>query len=71
MQEQPFPPCHECGGTRFFVRRSNVAIPVTVWNGATFYACVCLACGYTTLRPYPDDLNRLRKAAEKGNAIQF
>ncbi|GHO90325.1 hypothetical protein KSF_003730 [Reticulibacter mediterranei] len=35
------------------------------------YACTCLGCGNTTLRPDPDDLKRLQKAAEKGHTIEF
>jgi ribosomal protein S27E len=79
------PPCPECGKRRvlFQCRATSVSslqqeqpeISITSLGFFTpdvqLYACTCLGCGNTTLRPDPDDLKRLQKAAEKGHTIEF
>jgi hypothetical protein len=72
------PPCPECGGRQAVFAcmggPHNVFIPVggvLISNAVPLYACTCLTCGHTVLRPNPADLEKLRKAAEQGKAVQF
>lgn len=64
------PSCPECGERLvMFDSRPNLGIPVgnPLSSDVGLYACVCLACGYATLRVDPDELRVLRKLAEKGH----
>lgn len=71
---ESFPPCPECRGKRaFFKRNSGIqSSPQSLFSRTIIvYAFICLDCGYTTLRIHPDDMERLRKAAEtaEGKAL--
>jgi hypothetical protein len=78
--EQPLPPCSECGERRVIFHCAiddpqgyNLRITSLGFfaSGVKLYACTYLGCGSTTLRPDPDDMEKLRKAAEKGKTVQF
>lgn len=78
--EQPLPPCPECGGIRVIFHCSiddpqgyNLRISSLGFftAGVKLYAYTCLECGNTTLRPDPDDMEKLRKAANKGKIVEF
>lgn len=69
MQEA-FPRCPECTGVRaffdYYVGGQLASIDLGGWNKRiTLYACVCLECGYTTMRPLPIELDKLRRSVEK------
>lgn len=67
MQQPAFPPCPECGGPRAFfdyaVGGNRATIVLGLLHVVSIYACTCLSCGHTTLRPHPNDLEKLRRAA--------
>lgn len=68
--QQSFPRCPECQGVRAFfdymVGGQRVAVGISRWGGRVeLYACVCLECGYTTIQPLPDDMEKIRRAVEK------
>jgi len=73
--QQPLPPCPECGGRRALFEcigdRHAVHIQPDFLTTVRLYACVCLACGHSTLRVHPDALEWLREAEEKGKTIKF
>lgn len=69
-------PCPECGGPRALFEcwtginsMGGSTVPVLrlgfFKKNAQLWACTCLWCGATTLRPDPDDMERVRKVAEK------
>lgn len=69
---RPIPACPECGGTntrKFFQHGSSAygKMSFGMKKGGRFdlAALVCIECGYTELRPHPDDLPAIRKAAEQ------
>lgn len=68
--KQSFPPCPVCGGTQAFfngssMRHASLYFPLGLGaGGITLGALICLTCGHTELRPDPDDMGRLREAAQ-------
>lgn len=73
LRSEKIGPCPECGGPRAFFKRKS-GIPSSPRSIVSYviivYAHICLECGHTSLRIHPDDMERLRKAAEtaEGNA---
>lgn len=70
-QEVSLSPCPECRGSRALFQVAGVdnsfGIVVNQWKGsgrANLYACVCLACGATTLRPAPEKMEEIRQLAQ-------
>jgi hypothetical protein len=72
---ESFPSCPECGGPRAFfeyrVESNKTFITLGMFSRVYLYACTCLACGHTTIRPRPSDLAELREASAKGNAVDL
>ena len=72
---RPIPACPECGGTntrKFFkAAHGYSSLFVSFKHGAFtsqgvyLASLICVECGYTELRPHPDDLPAIRKAAEQ------
>jgi len=70
-KQQPLSPCLECGGPRaLFLIREGMFITassdlyVNISKQARLYACTCLRCGATTLRPAPHRMEEIRQWAE-------
>jgi len=67
-QEVSLSPCPECRGSRaLFQVGGDSFIIVNQWKGggrADLYACVCLECGATTLRPALHDMEKIRQLAQ-------
>jgi hypothetical protein len=70
-QEHPLPPCPECGGPRTWFRLASyqgagLMIFAGFFSGknTALYACTCLECGMTTLRPAPGRMPVIRQLAE-------
>ncbi len=70
-QEQPLSPCLECGGPRtwFRVYKEGIDIVLSPTSVVPLYACTCLECGATTLRPAPHRMETIRQWA--GTRILF
>ena len=74
---QPLPSCPECGGRRALFMcnggQRSISIPVglSILSSIQLYACTCLTCGHTILRPHPADLEKLRDAEQRGKSVQF
>jgi len=58
----PYP---ECGGPRawFRVERDSCYLYAGFGKMTKLYACTCLACGTTTLRPAPEKMEQIRQWA--------
>jgi hypothetical protein len=71
MSSRPIPPCTECGeiGTRVFIKSSggsrSLRFSFGFLNEIDLAALICTECGYTELRPHPDDMVFIRAAARK------
>lgn len=74
LRPEELGPCPECRGPRalFECETTETAYRVypRLYLGAfkrpvSLYACTCLVCGATTLRPDPEETERIREAAEK------
>ena len=66
------PPCPECGGPQaLFWDAPASMVPVSAWRSVPLHACICVRCGHTTLRVLQNDLEPVRKAAEKGKRSRF
>ena len=71
-KELPLSPCLECGGPRALFRVSEHSIWITMSQDinvnlskqARLYACTCLTCGATTLRPAPHRMEEIRQWAK-------
>ena len=68
-KELPLSPCLECGGPRALFQVLGETIFIHVKNfipAVQLYACTCLQCGATTLRPAPHRMEEIRQWAETG-----
>ena len=68
--QQLFPPCPECGGTRALFKCGEMGghpweLRLGFLNNVELYACTCLTCGHTTLRPDPREIQDLHAVVEK------
>lgn len=68
--KQSLPPCPECGGTRALFKCSSLSerpwvLHLGFLNSVELYACTCLTCGHTTLRPDPRGLQDLHEVVKK------
>lgn len=65
-QEVQLTPCPECGGPRFLfpIDRESINIWFGFFKAARLYACTCLSCGATTMRPSPKNMESLRQWAK-------
>ena len=72
-QEAPLSPCPECGGPRawFRVERESIYLYAGFGKMTLLYACTCLACGTTTLRPAPERMEKIRQWAETQKPFTF
>lgn len=64
--------CPKCGGQQALFEcalanamATHIQIYVGQFGSALLYACVCLECGDTTLRPHPNDMERIRQSRER------
>ena len=72
---RPIPACPECGEAntrKFFTSiRSENGIAIDLPNDGFFpkvlrlSALICTECGYTELRPHPNDMPKIRQAAQR------